>query len=71
MKKMQLLKENLVYSYLISLPNNYSQEYSIKNNSNFNLSIDQINNKQIFTLLDNSFKQTISLSSNDIKKQFF
>ncbi|CAF1048697.1 unnamed protein product [Adineta steineri] len=67
---LDLLKENLIVSYLLSLPNNLIEQLSIPDKFNLKLSIDEDNNKQqLFSIIDLSFKQTISYSSNDIKQQ--
>jgi hypothetical protein len=66
---LEILKENLVNSYLISLPNTDQNQLSIQDIFHLKLSIDEENNKQFFSIIDYSFKQIISLSSNDIKEQ--
>jgi len=68
---LEILKENVINSYLISLPNNDHNELSIPDIFHLKLSIDELNNnnKQFYSIIDYSFKQIISLSSNDIKDQ--
>lgn len=66
---LDLLKENLIVSYLISLPNNLHEQLSLPDKFHLKLSIDEDNNDQLFSLTDCSFNQTISYSSNDIKQQ--
>ena len=66
---LDLLKENLINNYLISFPENFQNHYSIPDIFNLNLSIDDENNNQLYSLNDILSKQTISLSSNDIKQQ--
>ncbi|CAF0868442.1 unnamed protein product [Adineta ricciae] len=66
---LDLLKENLILSYLISLPSNDREQLSIPEDLQVKLSIDDEKNLQIFSLNDSIFCQTISLSSNDLKQQ--
>jgi hypothetical protein len=66
---LDLLKENLIFSYLLSLPNTAHEQLSLPDKFHLKLSIDEDNNDQLFTLTDCSFNQTISYSSNDIKQQ--
>ncbi|CAF0805567.1 unnamed protein product [Rotaria sordida] len=66
---LDLLKENLIVSYLISLPDNFDKQYSLPDKFHLKLSIDDENSKQLFSLIDLSFKQTLSISSDDIKQQ--
>ncbi|CAF3597111.1 unnamed protein product [Rotaria socialis] len=66
---LDLLKENLIVSYLISLPENEYKQYSLPDQFHLKLSVDDENYKQLFSLIDFSFKQTLSISSNDIKDQ--
>ncbi|CAF0871791.1 unnamed protein product [Rotaria sp. Silwood1] len=66
---LDLLKENLIVSYLISLPDSLDKQYSLPDKFHLKLSIDDDNYKQLFSLIDFSFKQTLSISSDDIKQQ--
>ncbi|CAF3014200.1 unnamed protein product [Rotaria sp. Silwood2] len=66
---LDLLKENLIVSYLLSLPDNIDKQYSLPDKFHLRLSIDDENCKQLFSLIDFSFKQTLSISSDDIKQQ--
>lgn len=66
---LDLLKDNLIITYVISLPEYKSEQYSFPDKFNLKLSIDDQYSKQLFSLIDLSFKQTLSISTNDIKNQ--
>ncbi|UJR38564.1 hypothetical protein I4U23_031230 [Adineta vaga] len=66
---LDLLKENLILSYLISLPNTDHEQLSIKEDFQMKLSINDEKYCQLFSINDSDFHQTLSLSSNDIKQQ--
>ena len=65
-----LLKENLIRSYLISLPNQFQREqYSIDEPFQLNISINEQNIDEYSISIESNFEQRLSLSTNDIKEQ--
>ena len=65
-----LLKENLIRSYLLSLPNQHnSHQYSISEPFHLNISIDDQNSEEYSISIDTNFQQRLSISTNDIKEQ--
>lgn len=66
---LELLKENLLRSFLISLPENKVQQLSLPGQFHLNFSTNDEINHQLFSTNDCLFKQTLSLSTDDIKQQ--